>query len=576
MKSSRATWLAVVLFTAIVNTVPLTAQTKTDHKHHHYQLIDMGTFGGPESYFPETIPFVSASGDLSSRGLAAGGSATSASTTPTSNFLVCGGISGTVPFVFHAFEWEDGVVTDLGALAGTNNCSVPGGINAKGDIVGTSENGEIDPLIGINESRPVRWKDGQISELGSFGGYQGFASSINNHGLIVGASLNTTPDPFSIAGALFSTSNETQTRAFVWQEGVMRDLGTLGGPDAVATLVNEHGQIAGMSYTNSIPSPGCPGFLTSDPFLWDKGKMKDLGTLGGTCGIPLAMNGRGQVVGVSNVGGDSSGHPFLWPGTDGTMQDLGTLGGTYGTANAINEAGEVVGYASNAGDQAEFAFLWRKGALTNLGSLNGDPCSTANAINSRGQVVGISTATCDYSTGRRAYLWENGSMVDLNTLIPPNSGVQLTLGETINDRGEIAVNGTPSGCDINVEACGHAVLLIPCDDQHPGIEGCDYSMVEVVAQPPVRPVARKATPIETVTDDLAADHFLAPFLSHSGNCEVNQGKLTGICSGVVPPYYTCSSGSSSKCPKGATSRHTICAPCGLYCQRVDSTRSCTF
>jgi probable HAF family extracellular repeat protein len=109
--------------------------------------------------------------------------------------------------------------------------------------------------------------------------------------------------------------------------------------------------------------------------------------------------------------------------------------------------------------------------------------------------VGISTATYDYSTGRKAFLWENGSMIDLNALIPPGSGMQLSLAETINDRGEIAVNGTPSGCGL-VEAFGHAVLLIPCDENHQSVEGCDYNMVEAVLQPPPRPAAREDTPIE--------------------------------------------------------------------------------
>jgi len=68
-------------------------------------------------------------------------------------------------------------------------------------------------------------------------------------------------------------------------------------------------------------------------------------------------------------------------------------------------------------------------------------------------------------------------MVDLNTLIPPGLVMQLTLAKAINDRGEIAVNGTPSGCGV-VEQCGYAVLLIPCDDDHANVEGCHYSIVD--------------------------------------------------------------------------------------------------
>ena len=464
---------AMTLFAALANPVRLVAQgNQSNDKHHHYKLIDMGTFGGPESFVNETIAGITASNDINRRRMIVGGSTTPATTTATSNFLVCGGLGGALPFVLHAFEGQNGVVTDLGTLPGAGNCSGANGINANGEIVGNSENGEIDPLTGLNQSRPVRWKDGQIADLGTLGGYEGTASSINNRGQVAGTATNAIPDPFACFGL------GTQCRAFLWQDGVMRDLGTLGGPDAVAVLINERGQIAGFSNTSTSASSNCVFLsLTTDPFLWQNGQMTDLGNLGGTCGFPLALNNRGQVVGASNLTGDLTAHAFLWPGRDGKMQDLGTLGGSFSNANAINEAGEVVGWAGT-GDQPALAFISRNGVLTNLGTVDGDSCSAASAINSRSQVVGVS-ADCNFVT-RHAFLWEKGSMVDLNTLIPLGPGVQLNLAETINDRGEIAVNGDPPGCGV-VEQCGHAFLLIPCDENHPGVEGCDYSLADTAA-----------------------------------------------------------------------------------------------
>jgi probable HAF family extracellular repeat protein len=269
--------------------------------------------------------------------------------------------------------------------------------------------------------------------------------AINDRGQVAGFASNGIADPFSMFGW------GTQARAFVWQNGVMRDLGSLGGPDSVAGVLNERGQIAGQSYTSAI-SNTMTGVPTTDPFLWQDGQMQDLGTLGGTLGFANWLNDRGEVAGQSNLAGDQTFHPFLWTGH--TLQDLGTLGGTNGSATWLNDRGEVVGWAGLPGDQTIHAFLWQHGLLRDLGVPVGDTYSLAMAINNRGQVVG-NAGSCDSSgcTGN-TFLWDRGTMSDLQTLVAPTDG-RLTFVAYINDWGEIAALGLlPTGQV-------HAVLLIP-------------------------------------------------------------------------------------------------------------------
>jgi probable HAF family extracellular repeat protein len=145
--------------------------------------------------------------------------------------------------VFHAFKWQKGAVTDLGALPPKNeNCSNAVSVNAGGEIVGLSEIGEIDPLFGVKELRGVLWKNREMIDLGTLGGNFTIPTAINNRAQVVGGATNTVSDPFGFG---------TQTRAFLWEHGVMRDLGTLGGPDSFAEFVNERGQVEGFSFTNS-------------------------------------------------------------------------------------------------------------------------------------------------------------------------------------------------------------------------------------------------------------------------------------------------------------------------------------
>lgn len=168
-------------------------------------------------------------------------------------------------------------------------------------------------------------------------------------------------------------------------------------------------------------------------------------------------------------GWDLTFHPFLWE--RGVLRDLGTLGGDNGTAIWINNAGEIVGDADVPGSQTHHAFLWRRGVMTDLGTLGRD--SHATAINSKSQVVGyffISGRTDP--PFRHPFLWEkNGPMVDLNTLIPANAGLELVSADNINERGEIVGVGVPARCF--PDFCGHLFLLVPCPEDD--ARGCDQN-----------------------------------------------------------------------------------------------------
>jgi len=416
-----------------------------------YKLINIGTLGGLRSYINPPSDLGSPN-QVNASSVAVGGAYL-----PIPHSGVCFGPDTSEPFeVIHAFQWKNGVLTDLGSLGGLDHCSAATAINNRGLIAGNSEND-------MNELRAVVWENGKIHDLGTLGGSVSLAIGVNNRGQVVGLASTSTPDPFSVPG-LPGISIGTQTQAFLWRNGQMRNLGTLGGPDAAAWIVNNRGQVTGVSYTNDIPNAST-GVPTLDPFLWESGRMIDLGTLGGTSGGPIALNNRGQVLGMSNLAGDQSADTFLWD--NGTLTDLTaqSSGGTLWLATAINDAGQIVGGASFPGRDFDAA-VWQNGVLTDLGTLDGDCYSFADAINSRGQIVG-SSYPCDGSVAR-AFLWQNGVIHDLNELIPADSSLQLAgcpsdaTCPSIFDNGDIAGFGIEPGSDCdNAVACGTSFLLEP-------------------------------------------------------------------------------------------------------------------
>jgi probable HAF family extracellular repeat protein len=490
------TWtriIALTLFAALAMPVSLAAQDNAkptpSHQYHHYQLIDIGTFGGPNSSYLQGFP---EGRMLNNAGTAVGAGDTS---TPDPS---CIGFDFDC-YVALGFKWQHGVTTPLSALPGFNglNSASANWVSDSGLTAGLSENG-IDPLTGGLAIEAVLWgADDSLTDLGTLGGNESNANAVNSAGQVAGEALNTIPDPYTSDFNNFLIGGATQVHAFSWtQSRGMQDLGTLGGTDSAAFSINERGQIAGWSFTNTTPNPvldSCSGgggtmnIPTEDPFLWENGKMIDLGSLGGTCGQAWAMNNRGQVVGFSDLPGDAGDHAFLWDHTGG-MQDLGTLGGDTGGAAAINDEGDIVGGDSRS-DGSGGSFLWSHGVMTDLGTVGTAAGSVALGINSRRQIVG----TLFDNNGNEAggFLWENGGpMVDLNALVPLNPDLQVDHVFQINDRGEITARGTFSNGDT------HSFVLIPCDENHTGVEGCDYSLVDA-ATAAAQATARPHTPSTT-------------------------------------------------------------------------------
>lgn len=316
-------------------------------------------------------------------------------------------------------------VIDLGTLPGGTFSSARA-INANGEIAGVAD-------VAPNTFVAFQYANGQITNLGTLGGSTAIGLGINIAGKVAGYS--TDPDTY---------------RAFLYNGKKMKDIGDLGGGTATAYAINRHGDVVGSSLTAGGDD---------DPFLYSsKTKtMIDLGNLGpvspGEWNVASAIDDSGQVTGESWDNNSGGFFAFLWD--NGRMKNLGTLGGSYSTGSAINQYGEVTGQAYLPGGAEAHAFLWSKGHMKDLGVLPGGPgYSWGLGINSAATVVGYSELNSGVTYVDHAFVYAGKTMWDLNDLIPRHSGWLLGVAYAVNDSGAIVGEGTVHGAI-------HGFLLTP-------------------------------------------------------------------------------------------------------------------
>jgi probable HAF family extracellular repeat protein len=299
--------------------------------------------------------------------------------------------------------------------------------------------------VAAQASRPQHYT---VVQLGSLGGtsFQGGDITINNRGWVDGAS--------NLAG-------DQNHHAFLWINGQMTDLGTLGGPNSSVGQLNDRGDVTVGGADTGIPDPfgedWC-GFGTNQiclSFIWNNGVRTLIPTLGGNNGEVADIDSSGQLIlgFAETTFHDPTCIPpqilgfeaFLWNRLTNNIQVLPPLAGDSSTAAFdMNDNGDVAGTSGIcttgiAPSSALHAVIWRNGVPIDLGDLGGNASNVAFNVNNRGQVVGISTLADN--TTVHAFIWQNGIMTDLGTL----PGDTFSFNGSINDKGQVTIQS----CDIN-------------------------------------------------------------------------------------------------------------------------------
>jgi probable HAF family extracellular repeat protein len=305
------------------------------------------------------------------------------------------------------------IITEIGI--GTPDGVSPTAINVRGQVVGQYQ--ILNKIL--NTLHEFLYTNGRLLDLGTLPGTSASAAfGINDHGQICGISY---------------TDTSLSSQAFVYANGYMQNLAPSGSLESWARSINNRGVIAGFFYPTSYSIPMS--------VIYDGTRSQSIVP---NSSLALGINDSGQVVGTISANVPT---PYVW--TRGKIQYLPGVSGSSGSIGvAINNLGHVAGRSYIASSALYRTFLYRNGQTKDLDNNNTD-YSMPYGINASDEVVGFFQPSVDpgdfFHPTARAFLYIDGQMKDLNAFLPKNSGWLLTAAAAINDVGQIVGTGLYNG-----------------------------------------------------------------------------------------------------------------------------------
>ena len=298
-------------------------------------------------------------------------------------------------------------------------------------------------LPGDTSHHAVLWIDGQPNDLGTLGGPSSEIefNARNNFGMLAGGSDTSNIDPYNENFCILTFPDQFECSAFRWENGAMSALPGLGGNSSYATNSNRLGHIVGWAETGLDPNCVAPQVFDVHGALWSGSSVQNLPPLPvDALSAAFGINDQDVAAGGSGICGSPGvlgfallTHAVIW--RNGLPTDLAGLGGQFNNvATDINNRGQVVGMSDIPDDTATHAVLWQQGAIIDLGTLSGDVFSYAWAISEDSKILGQS---CDVNGDCHGFLWRDGVMTDVNSLLPAESPLVIIDANDINSGGDI-------------------------------------------------------------------------------------------------------------------------------------------